>query len=465
MKKISLLLAVILSVSFIFTGCAAKKNNVVKTITLWNYYNADIKTNFDNLVRTFNETVGKEKGIIVDSYSLGGVNELADAVYAAANKDIGSKEMPNIFSAYSDNALRIDELGAIAPLDDYFTADELALYRKEFIEDGRFSKDGSLKIIPVAKSTELSFLNLSAYNKFADETGAELSQLETWEGIVDTAQKYYEWSGGKAFFGIDSMANFMIIAAKQLGDDIFKESGGKVSLNLSRENAKKIWDTFYVPYMKGYFTAVGRFRSDDVKSGNIIMFLGSNSSATFFPKIIETGKDTSYKTKPLVMPYPYFSGKKPYCIQQGAGMVVAKSDVETEKACVEFLKWFTAPEQNAPFAAKTSYLPVQNSVLSYDSAIKLLSTTDENDVILQANQAAYKMLDSYSLYAVKPLKNSFNARAVLETSLLKQAQSNFAAMNEKLAAGGDKATLLLEYCSDESFSSWYKSLNDEINAL
>ncbi|MEG2852254.1 MAG: extracellular solute-binding protein, partial [Hydrogenoanaerobacterium sp.] len=200
--------------------------------------------------------------------SLGGVNELADAVYAAANKDIGSKEMPNIFSAYSDNALRIDELGAIAPLDDYFTADELALYRKEFIEDGRFSKDGSLKIIPVAKSTELSFLNLSAYNKFADETGAELSQLETWEGIVDTAQKYYEWSGGKAFFGIDSMANFMIIAAKQLGDDIFKESGGKVSLNLSRENAKKIWDTFYVPYMNGYFTAVGRFRSDDVKSGN-----------------------------------------------------------------------------------------------------------------------------------------------------------------------------------------------------
>ncbi|MEG0780886.1 MAG: extracellular solute-binding protein, partial [Oscillospiraceae bacterium] len=262
---------------------------------------------------------------------------------------------PDIFSAYSDSALRVDQLGAVATLDDYFTAEELADYRSEFIEDGRFTADGSLKIIPVAKSTELAFVNLTAYEKFAAATGVSRDALSTWEGIAETAKTYYDWSGGKAFFGVDSMANFMSIGAKQLGEDIFTtDAAGKTTFHLSREAAKKLWDTFYVPYVSGYYTAVGRFRSDDVRSGSLLMFVGSSSSASFFPKTIETGKDSSYETASMVLPYPHFAGKELYCIQQGAGMVVAKSDPETEKACVLFLKWLTAPEQNIPFTTATS---------------------------------------------------------------------------------------------------------------
>ena len=45
-------------------------------------------------------------------------------------------------------------------------------------------------------------------------------------------------------------------------------------------------------------------------------------------------------------------------VQQGAGMVVTKSDEAREKAAVTFLKWFTAPEQNVRFAMSSGYLPV-----------------------------------------------------------------------------------------------------------
>ncbi|MEG2221142.1 MAG: extracellular solute-binding protein [Oscillospiraceae bacterium] len=466
MKKKAFLLPLLLAVALLLTACGEVVPKTPKTITLWHYYNADIKSRFDDLVQTFNETVGAKNGILVDAYSLGDVNELADAVYAAANHDVGAQELPDIFSAYSDSALRVDQLGAVATLDDYFTADELALYRPEFIEDGRFTADGSLKIMPVAKSTELSFVNLTAYEKFAAATGASSDALSTWEGIVETAKAYYDWSGGKAFFGMDSMANYMILGAKQLGEDIFTTGAdGRTSLSLSPKTARKLWDHFYVPYVSGYFTAVGRFRSDDMKSGNIIMFVGSNSSASFFPKTIETGKDSSYETEAMVRPYPHFRGRDLYCVQQGAGMVVAKSDPETEKACVLFLKWLTAPEQNAPFAAATSYLPVQNAALSHEKTMEILNLTDETDILFQTSRAVYEMADGYALYASKPFAKSFDARRVLEKSMLTRAQDARAALGEQVAAGGDRAALLAEACGTENFELWYQTLITEIGGL
>ena len=36
------------------------------------------------------------------------------------------------------------------------------------------------------------------------------------EGVTAVAEQYYNWSGGKALFGRDAMANYMIVGAKQL---------------------------------------------------------------------------------------------------------------------------------------------------------------------------------------------------------------------------------------------------------
>ncbi|MEG1684090.1 MAG: extracellular solute-binding protein, partial [Oscillospiraceae bacterium] len=187
--------------------------------------------------------------------------------------------------------------------------------------------------------------------------------------------------------------------------------------------------------------------------------------ASFFPKTIETGKDSSYETDSLVLPYPHFQGKALYCIQQGAGMVVAKSDPETEKACALFLKWLTAPEQNAPFTAATSYLPVQKAALSHEKTMELLGTTDETDILVQTSRAVYEMMDSYALYATKPFEQSFRARSLLDKSMVTRAQDARAALDEQVAAGGDRAALLAEACNAENFELWYQTLQSEMERL
>ncbi len=55
------------------------------TVVVWHYYNGNIKNKFDALITEFNETVGMEKGIVVDAQSQGDVNQLATAVYESAN--------------------------------------------------------------------------------------------------------------------------------------------------------------------------------------------------------------------------------------------------------------------------------------------------------------------------------------------------------------------------------------------
>ena len=79
------------------------------------------------------------------------------------------------------------------------------------------------------------------------------------------------------------MANYLLIGAKELGCTIFDVQNGKMTLDFDKNVIRKLWDNYYVPFVKGWFAAIGRFRSDDIKVGNVLAYVGSTSSATFFP--------------------------------------------------------------------------------------------------------------------------------------------------------------------------------------
>lgn len=49
---------------------------------------------FDEMVTEFNESVGAEKGIVVQAYSQGSVNDLTAKVMDAIDKKVGAEEVP-----------------------------------------------------------------------------------------------------------------------------------------------------------------------------------------------------------------------------------------------------------------------------------------------------------------------------------------------------------------------------------
>ena len=295
------------------TGCAKKEP---LSLTVWTCYNGEQLGAFNEAVEAFNATVGRDKNIVVSASSLGSVNDLEQNVMDAVRGKVGAQEVPDIFSAYADTAYAVDSLGRVADLGPYLTEKDRKEYIESYLSEGDFRGDGSVKIFPVAKATELLVVNDTDWRAFAEATGTSADEFATIEGVTAMAQRYYEWTDsltdapndGKALFGRDAMANYMIIGAKQLGCDIFETKDGQTTVNLPREVAKRLWDHYYVPYVKGYFSASGRFRSDDMKTSNVLAFVGSSAGCTFFPDHVTRSDEESYPIEIKTYPAPKFEG-------------------------------------------------------------------------------------------------------------------------------------------------------------
>lgn len=432
------------------------------TVTVWHYYNSSTKEKFDALVSTFNETIGLEKGIVIDAQSQGDVNQLANAVFDAANQAIGSSPMPDIFASYPDNAYRVSQIVPLIPLSNFFTKDELALYRSEFLAEGKFITDEAYYVLPIAKSSENLYLNQTDWQSFATENNLSESDLATWEGLYRVAKLYFEQTG-KSFFSFDATANFMMAASMQLGAEIFTyNADGSAKLNLSEQIAKQIWDYYYVPYINGYYAKTGRFSSDDAKTGTVLAYTGSTAGAGYFPTEVTRADQTVVKIEPLVLPYPYFESGEKVAIQQGAGMCISKSDAAHEYASALFLKWFTSPEQNIDFAVSTGYFPVQNVAIDTDKLMAASSKAERtNPAIDQSIASSIQMFDSYTLYNSQPFNGSYDMRVFLDTDLFNKVTGDLAELDKRVAAGESREKVILELISENNFKSWYDHLLTE----
>ena len=353
----------------------AQGNTEPVNLSVWTYYNGDQLESFNKLVDTFNNTVGKEKNITVESYSQGSVNDLETQVMAAAQGKVGASAMPNIFMAYADTAYAMDQMGELADLAPYFTDEERAAYVDSYLTEGDFDDSGSIKIFPVAKSTELLFLNNTDWKLFA--------------------------------------------------------------------------------------AASGRFRSDDIKIGSILAYIGSNSSATYFPTQVMLSDTESHDIDLKVLPTPHFEGCEKVSVQQGAGMAVAKTTDAEVEASVVFLKWFTQPENNIAFAVGSGYLPVTHAANDMDAihSSGLALTGNMENVLTEAVEA----VNTNEMYTTKAFEGGTDARSKLGYSMIDLAAADRATVEERLAAGESAEEAEAEFLTDEYFEAWYQSLCDALS--
>lgn len=478
-KKVVICMIMILSM--LLGGCGTSLGSSVKKVkpdpdnptkvTIWHYYNGDQLEAFNKLIDEFNDSVGKKEGIYVEGANFGTVNELKEGIVASVKHRTGAKAIPSIFAGYADTAYEVDKLGYVVDLKEYLTQEEQDKYIKSYIEEGEFSGDGSLKIFPTAKSTEIFMLNKTDWNKFAEATGADLNDLKTIEGVTKTAQAYYEWTDsqtkkkndGKAFFGRDAVANYFLIGAKQLGTEIFSVKDSKVTLNFDKEIIRKIWDNYYVPFVKGYFAASGKFRSDDINTGNILSFVGSSAGATFFPDEVIVDDTRSYPIDMEVLEAPKFEGGEDYAVQQGAGMAVTKTDDKQMYASVQFLKWFTEDERNIQFSVASGYLPVTKTANDVKKIAETTDLTENNE--LPIVKVAIDTVNHNTLYTTKAFENGTDARNILEYAMSDKASADRKTIVKRLKKGESFDEAVKDFVSDSNFDTWYEATKAELEKI
>lgn len=433
-----------------------------QVLTLWHYYNGAQQQIFDQLVLTFNETVGMEMGIVISPVSQGGVNDLANKVLDSANRKTGAAKMPDLFAAYADTAHAVNKLGLVADISRYMTDEEQAEYMEAYMVEGTLDASGALKVFPIAKSTEMMLVNKTEWDAFAAATGADASLLSTWEGVVEASRMYYEWSGGKAFFGRDAFANYILIGSLQLGVEMFDVDGGEMILTIDEQVMRRLWDNYVVPYVNGWFGAYGRFRSDDVKTGQLVALVGSTSGALYFPSEVTRDDGTTYPIECMALPLPNFQGTEPCAVQQGAGMVVTSSTPEREYAATVFLKWFTQQENNITFSLNSGYLPVKKAANQHEVLQQAMEAQGIDGLLNDIISTGAQIASTYRLYTNNAFDNGYAARLVVDTSMADEAEHAAAQLKEMVADGMDRQEAIELLTGDEAFAAWLTGFRAEM---
>lgn len=478
MKKWKMMICFCLLSVIALCGCQKKSASVLSAdspvvVTVWNYYNGAQKESFDQLVSEFNETIGLEKGIIVDAVSKGTITELENALRESADKKVGSDPLPQAAGAYANTAYELNEKDILVDLKQYMSEEELAEYVDAYLEEGRFESD-TIKLFPIAKATELLIVNMTDWEPFAEANDLTETSFETWEGIAHMAKLYYEWTDaqtelagdGKAMFGRDAFANYIQVGSRQLGHELYQVENGTLTVDLDQETMRNLWDNYYTPYIHGYFASFGKFRSDDMKTGDLIAFVGSTSGSAYSPTSVTKEDGTSYEITCKPFPLPGFDGKTKSAVQQGAGIVVLKSDEQKELATVEFLKWFTDNEQNLSFSVASGYLPVKkhsNTETVFREFIEA-GSLQVSPIVVESIEIGMMQAREYDMYTAKPFAGGTEARGLLDTMSEKAAEDR-AEVLANIDQGQSLEEAVMPYTTDENFTKWYEETRERMRPL
>lgn len=385
------------------------------TLTLWHNYGGQMKDTMDEMIEEFNGTVGAKKGIFISVTSISGSSTLHDKLTMAANGDPGAPELPDITTTYPKTAMILADKGLLVNLDNLFSTKELSKYIPRFIEEGRITEN-ALYVFPTAKSTEVLFVNTTIFNRFANDTGASLDDLHSFEGITRTAKLYYDWTDkqtpeisndGKTFYVPDSVFNLSFIGCKQLGSEFIASN----HIDFSNPHSQFMWSTYMEPAIQGHTAIFDGYASDLAKTGEIVCSTGSTAGVLFFPPSVTYPDNTTEEAKLAILPYPVYEGGKKIAIQRGAGMSVIKSSKEKEKLAGIFLKWFTSPENNLRFVSSTGYLPVTEEAFG-DIMLEEINSIHDNNIknlleVSREMQAQYEFCISPIFDGVDTLQETY----------------------------------------------------------
>ncbi|HKM33330.1 MAG TPA: extracellular solute-binding protein [Lachnospiraceae bacterium] len=426
MKKIMLFALIAILLFNCLTGCGNSlkpdPHNPI-TITMWHNYGGDMQEAMDYLIDQFNSTVGKEQGIVINVTAISSSSDLNDSLSMILSGDPGAPQMPDIFTGYPKIAVQFHEKALLANLNDYFTEEELDAYVDAFVDEGKIS-DGELYVFPIAKSTEILYLNQTLFDRFASETGANAELFSTFEGIAELSEQYYQWTDaqtpeiendGKQFYSADSWFNIAEVGMVQMGDHILDASGKP---NLGNDHYSHIFETLYMPAVKGGFAIYDGYSSDLSKTGDLICSTGSSAGILFYGNTITYSDGTAEHVEYSILPYPVFKNGKKTALQRGGGLMVAKTDPQKEYAATVFIKWLTDCQQNMKFISKTGYLPVTKQ--AFEENMNTYLETVEDLRIKKMLTAVLSMYHDYEFFTA-PNYSDFDA-------VSKEYENNFKAL-------------------------------------
>ena len=390
----------LLAALFLLNGCGSKASldpNKPVTLNIWYVYGSQTRSPLNDAIAEFNATEGKQKGVIIKVISVTNSSAIDKPLLAAAAKEAGSVPLPDLFTAYPRIVDSIDNK-LLLPWNEYLDQTALSVYQKDFLQEGYFGD--KLYMLPIAKSTELLFLNQTYMDHFAKENGINTAQLEDYEILFSIAHQYHAWSGGRQMFQINDFYHYYLTNMASLGDNFVKDS----KLNLTSPVFQRIYRPMAAAAISGGLSIEDGYASDRWKTAEIISNVGSTAGILYLRDYVTHKNNTKEMINTSFYPTPVFNGGKRILLARGTGLFAIKSTDERKNlAAAVFAQWIAQKQHNLDFVTHAGYLPVNAEALTELFAGK---TTVDNPKYRQLYAAVGTVYDKSSFLYLPQYKDS-----------------------------------------------------------
>ena len=384
-KLVSILLVLVLALA---CSASAFADGDPITLKFWHHRGSGAQYEcVTHAVNGFNETVGKEKGIVIEESYIGGYVDLFSQIQLA----VQSGEAPNIVSAantYVAYMLEDDYLVDMAPLAEAEGYDITGNLMDWLLQIGG-NTDGQIHSLPYCRSTPLFY-----YNKgIAKELGIEIGDMIT----IDELKKFGEAAmvkndaGEITRYGFEIFNDFGYYNAAwiyQLGSEYMVEGGGSPSLEDG--TMLKVLSDWREWVDAGWcrpfdVTNAGDTAQTMFVNGELAAYMNSSAGlGNLMIAAAETGVEVG------VAMFPTYNPENHVAEIGGANISIISADNSDEEiqASWEFVKYLMSDEEQF-FNAKTSgYVACTKSIATYPEMVEFWAENPEFKV-------AYDQLLSY----------------------------------------------------------------------
>ncbi len=319
-------------------------------LNYWYAYSGVVQETNDTLVRNFNETVGKQKGIHVTAGTQGTYSDLQQKVQAATI----AGNPPNVFVLEMGVTGMLAMNGVTEQLDSRISADKLDVsdFQQGLLRSCKV--DNKIYGLPFMPSNLILFMNTTILK----QAGLDPAGPKTWDDFARYCKTIKEKTG---LYGLTMSSNIWFLegilleaGTSVLSDD---EKSTNINTKVARDAVKFFRDLKDAGYIRIMASADGSKLMSDVTNQKAAMWFYTTAGITTF---MGMGKTAGFTVNTAFMPKLVSYGTS----AGGSNIVISiKGSKQEKNAAWEFVKWMTASEQTVFTSSKTGYMPSRKSAI------------------------------------------------------------------------------------------------------
>lgn len=385
-KTLFVLISLLALSSFLFAAPTAENAKETTTVTIWHSAQGSATTVFEEIAETFNDTIGKEKGIVIEAIYQGKANDVLTKVNAAT----GTDTLPDIAMMDATAATDMNH-------SDYLvTVDKLGVDTSTILKCGiaSYSSEKGLLGLPFNASALLYYYNKSVYDAAGVLPPKTLEDMAAVVAKTSSADRT-GFSGVPATFELSTF-----IGAQKGHSYLVNNRNGHDTMATevlfeTEGTYKAFLEKWQQVYLTGGMNPITSGVTAEFTSGRTAAMLASSSNLTSVIKSVAGEFEVG------AAPVPMVNDEATGGTVISGGALFSFTDSDAVKTVLEYL---ISPEVQVKWSENTGYVPVNTA--AYETAAfkafleknPLYTVPVEALLTSDANLANVWVPSAYSIY-------------------------------------------------------------------